>query len=94
MFHLSAFSADSSAEAAQRIGGYLDNLASGSSARQGGAGIQSYLSTVGSNSAIQGSASAVKVTFGFASFSFSTFVEDNNSKIPFLGLFFAQIVLS
>ena len=52
-------SAASSAVAAQRIGGYLDNLARGS-ALSGGAGIQGYISSVGSNSAIQGSASAVK----------------------------------
>ncbi len=52
-------SANSSGAAAKSIGGYLDNLASGST-RSGGAGIQNYLSTMGSTSSIQGSASAVK----------------------------------
>ena len=43
-----------------RIGGYLDHLATGS-ALAGGTGIQDYLSSVGSSSAIQGaSATAVK----------------------------------
>ena len=45
--------------AAQSIGNYLDALGSGSSL-SGGAGIQGYISSVGSNSAIQASASAVK----------------------------------
>jgi hypothetical protein len=53
------FSASSSGAAAQRIGGYLDNLASGST-RTGGSGIQNYLSAIGTTSSIQGSASAVK----------------------------------
>ena len=55
-------SAASSGEAAQRIGGYLDAISTGS-ALAGGAGIANYLSTVGSNTAIQsGSAPAVKVS--------------------------------
>lgn len=53
------FSASSSGAVAQRIGGYLDNLASGST-RSGGSGIQNYLSAIGTTSSIQGSASAVK----------------------------------
>ena len=52
--------AASSGAAAQKIGGYLDNLASGGSSRAGGSGIQNYLAAIGSSSAIQGSASAVK----------------------------------
>lgn len=56
---LSLPSANSSGEAAKRIGGYLDNLASGST-RSGGVGIQNYLSTMSSTTSIQGSASAVK----------------------------------
>ena len=52
--------AASSGAAAQKIGGYLDNLASGGSNRAGGSGIQNYLSAIGSSTAIKGSASAVK----------------------------------
>merc|ERR1711957_884647 len=51
--------AESSSSAAQSIGGYLDNLASGSQI-SGGGGILDYLSTVSGSSAIQSSASAVK----------------------------------
>lgn len=40
--------------AAQTIGNYLDNLAGSAPSRQGGAGIQSYLSTVPTGSSLQG----------------------------------------
>ena len=52
-------SAESSREAAQRIGGYLDALATGS-ALSGGAGIASHVNALSSSTALSGSASAVK----------------------------------
>lgn len=52
-------SAESSGEAAQRIGGYLDALATGS-ALSGGAGISSHVNSLGSSTSLSGSASAVK----------------------------------
>lgn len=52
-------SAESSGEAAQRIGGYLDALATGS-ALSGGAGIASHVNALGSSTSLSGSASAVK----------------------------------
>ena len=59
LFDFDVVSASSSGAAAQRIGGYLDNLASGST-RSGGSGIQNYLSAIATTSSIEGSASAVK----------------------------------
>ena len=52
-------SAESSGEVAQRIGGYLDALATGS-ALSGGAGIASHVDALGSSTSLSGSASAVK----------------------------------
>lgn len=55
------YSASSSGEAAQRIGGYLDALGGTGSALSGGAGISSHVNNLGSSTAISGtSATAVK----------------------------------
>ena len=53
------FSAASSAQVAQYIGGYLDALGSGASL-PGGPGIQNYISSMSSSSSVSASASAVK----------------------------------
>ena len=58
-----AGSLSGSTVAAAAIANYLDALGSDSSALAGGAGIQSYTGNFASTSAIQGSASAIKVSF-------------------------------